>query len=1207
MKKLMVMLSAAAMAFGLFADATSVQTSFEAEDAGVAEGKFTPSDAGWTWAGDPLTLGVYDAEKDPAYVYGGTVPARRGGWEGGTKQENYLKLETGKDTLACERTAADENYVVDQLVKFTGFEEPQTNFVAGTKIAIWQAALESDDEAEGVTNKNLYVSVGSLAGTVALSLGEYDPEVWYRLTIKSIKDIGNGRTGFVIYIDGKQVASEDEVAKNLFIAEDLTAEAKNLMAKGQLFPAMVADEVETLASVGYQGIGAIDDVIIDQLGPDFVQSVDFVLANVPANVAATNVVDSNGKTLTLDPATGKYTADAGVTVTVALTAGKGWFFNNGSKTLTIPGLAPSATLDITKGGEVDVSEVAAAAQKGETDFLTLQAAINDTTVEADVELLDDVELAAPITAPAGAEFTLDLCEFVITSAEDFTGGDYLFELGNATATVTNGTITTDKRAFHVVGGDLTVDTLAAICVGRVIGAYAGSAVEVDSDASLTTSGDDVTIFVRGNTVNMSTEGTKGTLVVYGTVANEFGGDQNAISGNGWDWLGVDITIDGTVYTEGRGAAIYKPQAGTLTITENASVTGATGIYAKSGAVVIDGGSVTAVGETADPEVNNNGITSTGDALVLEKLAAGAGGYSNDLTCQITGGTLESEYGYAVRSWAREGITALTGFIDEGALFKGAEMPTDYIVEVSGYEAKWVEAETEGYVTPAWEVIKTYVAQIGAQKFETLDAALAAATDGQTITLLANIETAVAQQWTIAKNITINFADKTITKTVANDWVFTIANGADVTFTGTTGGIVHYPAVLNQGNPASMIQIFGKLTVNGGVYESDYTVLKVDEGVGVAGEVVVNGGTFAIAPRPGTTYTGKTYAVMNWSKATLNGGAITGNVVTLSYDGNKGVKAGETIVDGTIAGAPVYKLQITGSTYVNVPKIKGVAKTAVELVKSSDITDELELVEDGGYVTVAKKATDITVTVKKTANIASVTYNNVALVFTDNVATLTLPADTTAVTLTLAAVNTIKIPVFTFAKGADVVGWSTTGKETSYYVAADDTLNFAAEEANAQDPAITDTVAATAVADAATNVAAKAKVTALTTGEGAVGGKALANWINTKVGGAVDTALAGDYVKASIALDVAPITEATKIEIKDLSTGAAGAMTFEVDINDETAVEAIKDMVEASSDLGAWDANKLEITATYAEGKVTITPKAATDKAFMKVVIPQDAK
>lgn len=73
-----------------------------------------------------------------------------------------------------------------------------------------------------------------------------------------------------------------------------------------------------------------------------------------------------------------------------------------------------------------------------------------------------------------------------------------------------------------------------------------------------------------------------------------------------------------------------------------------------------------------------------------------------------------------------------------------------------------------------------------------------------------------------------------------------------------------------------------------------------------------------------------------------------------------------------------------------------------------------------------------------------------------------------------------------------------------------------------------------------------------------------------------------------------------------------SMTFKVEIDsDGVEVEAIKDMVEASSDLSDWAANKLEVEATFEPGeegeagKVTITPKGATDKAFLKIVIPKD--
>ena len=91
MKKLMVMLGAVAMSFGLFADAFSI--SFEtAESAkGVDTTTMTfdaAKAAGWTWTGDPLALKEYNGDK-----YGYTTTARRDDeFDGQTDNDNYLTL-----------------------------------------------------------------------------------------------------------------------------------------------------------------------------------------------------------------------------------------------------------------------------------------------------------------------------------------------------------------------------------------------------------------------------------------------------------------------------------------------------------------------------------------------------------------------------------------------------------------------------------------------------------------------------------------------------------------------------------------------------------------------------------------------------------------------------------------------------------------------------------------------------------------------------------------------------------------------------------------------------------------------------------------------------------------------------------------------------------------------------------------------------------
>ena len=142
MKKLMTMIAAVATAFGLYTANAYDGTSFEGSEAGVSGATWTQSGVWSSDITDAFDLGAYDNEKDPAYTYGDTVNKRRiEDFIDGDTQTKYLKLETGSETL--NRTigaSADQQVYVDQLVKFTGFEEvPQ--FTGEEKIAVWASAI----------------------------------------------------------------------------------------------------------------------------------------------------------------------------------------------------------------------------------------------------------------------------------------------------------------------------------------------------------------------------------------------------------------------------------------------------------------------------------------------------------------------------------------------------------------------------------------------------------------------------------------------------------------------------------------------------------------------------------------------------------------------------------------------------------------------------------------------------------------------------------------------------------------------------------------------------------------------------------------------------------------------------------------------------------------------------------------------------------
>ena len=399
MKKLIAMIGAVAMSFGLFADATPAPfvISYEANEsaAGVSAGTWTP-DSQWTWDGDPIPVITEQARVLP-YEDSGSKARRDDVFltaTGGTDNKNFANLSTGSDELAL--AVESGNLYLDQLVKFTGFEDPQTNLVAGTKIAVWMSEFENDDES---TSTNLYITCGkNVDGTykqVALQIeGTYELNTWYRLTVKSLRDIFDGapgstpRAGFLVWVNGNQATCEE--AKGLLgLDASMITDTKKaaFYNAGRLFPSIAADA--TFTSVGYQGIGAIDDIIVDAEGPDFcVETVDVSFNPITGAIIAA-VVDSEG-TVVQNP-DGTYSVKPGA-LTVTLAAAEGYklfgtLTYNASTDAAVDGVI---TIDAT---ETTAAEVVAtltpvegtASDLAESELANALATLNERDVIATVK------------------------------------------------------------------------------------------------------------------------------------------------------------------------------------------------------------------------------------------------------------------------------------------------------------------------------------------------------------------------------------------------------------------------------------------------------------------------------------------------------------------------------------------------------------------------------------------------------------------------------------------------------------------------------------------------------------------------------------------------------------------------------------------------------------------------------------------------------
>lgn len=242
-------------------------------------------------------------------------------------------------------------------------------------------------------------------------------------------------------------------------------------------------------------------------------------------------------------------------------------------------------------------------------------------------------------------------------------------------------------------------------------------------------------------------------------------------------------------------------------------------------------------EVKDNTLNLNG----GNAFTLHKnLAAGS-------KIDIAGNTIDGN-GYLIYDDTKNAIdltytnNTITGNVDTT---KGV------------YDGK-THALTDG-VDVVINGVKA--AQIGDVKYETLQAAIDAANNGETVTLLAD----ATEDVTIDKNITLDLGGKTLTNTGAGKATVTIAKGATATVqNGSIIGGTSYYNIQNNGtamftgvtatagnNDSSMIDNFGTLTIESGAYKGGLNVVKSEEG----STLTINGGKFTGTYAKGWSYNG----------------------------------------------------------------------------------------------------------------------------------------------------------------------------------------------------------------------------------------------------------------------------------------------------------------------------------------------------------------
>lgn len=223
---------------------------------------------------------------------------------------------------------------------------------------------------------------------------------------------------------------------------------------------------------------------------------------------------------------------------------------------------------------------------------------------------------------------------------------------------------------------------------------------------------------------------------------------------------------------------------------------------------------------------------------------------------------------------------------------------------SGY--KWVD----GTLTKV-----AYVAEINGKKYDSLQAAITAAADGDTVTLLAD----TTEDVVISKNITLDLGGKTLTNTNAGKATISVTGGTVTVKNGNVvGGTSYYNIEVTKDSNAnltlegvtatagntgsSMIDNWGTMTINSGDYSGGLNVVKSEEG----STLTINGGTFTLSYAKGWSYNG---VILSAGITNISGGNFIQNATTPS-------RSYPSVILAMLVEGYTSKIEITGGSFTN---------------------------------------------------------------------------------------------------------------------------------------------------------------------------------------------------------------------------------------------------------------------------------------------------
>lgn len=206
-----------------------------------------------------------------------------------------------------------------------------------------------------------------------------------------------------------------------------------------------------------------------------------------------------------------------------------------------------------------------------------------------------------------------------------------------------------------------------------------------------------------------------------------------------------------------------------------------------------------------------------------------------------------------------------------------------------------------------------VAQVGTTTHKTLNGAIGAAAEGNTVTLLKD----TTEDVVVNKNITLDLGGKTLTGTNSGKATLTIAKGATATVkNGSVIGTSSFYNIQNNGTvtfedltatagntDSSMIDNWGTLTITSGTYTGGLNVVKSEEG----SKLTINGGKFALA----YSTEGYTGVIFTYGDTTIKGGEFIQSLTTPLGRWDHP----QVVVTGVVKGYTAIT-RVTGGSFTN---------------------------------------------------------------------------------------------------------------------------------------------------------------------------------------------------------------------------------------------------------------------------------------------------